>query len=280
MTELSTVLFGSILIQLSLIQLGNQFPFFTDKPDGDLKNHTKPVPVLGGAGILLTYILTISFSTGTAELGFTSLFWVMSIVFVLGFLDDLFSLSAWLRLCIQIFVPLVFLLDSDLQWSFLALMLLFPFFINVVNWTDGKNGLVVSAVFAPLMTLSLLTHSSWVEVLIASLFAFGLFNFSGKIFLGDGGAYLLGALLATFVWKAFFNEEWDSFRWVLFGFSPMILDAFQVLFRRVLERRPLLEGDRFQLYDILDRKGYSDSKICGIYFLSSVVMMFVGWIIF
>jgi UDP-N-acetylmuramyl pentapeptide phosphotransferase/UDP-N-acetylglucosamine-1-phosphate transferase len=77
--------------------------------------------------------------------------------------------------------------------------------VNGVNFTDGQNGLASGTVLVSMVTLMAvawnLNDLSLVYislVICASVLAFMIYNFpKGKIFLGDGGAYLLGFMIAT-----------------------------------------------------------------------------------
>jgi UDP-N-acetylmuramyl pentapeptide phosphotransferase/UDP-N-acetylglucosamine-1-phosphate transferase len=76
--------------------------------------------------------------------------------------------------------------------------------MNAINFIDGFNGLASGIVLLMLLSFGLVAYRVGnsdalyiIAILFAALLAFFLFNFPrGKIFLGDGGSYLLGASVA------------------------------------------------------------------------------------
>jgi UDP-N-acetylmuramyl pentapeptide phosphotransferase/UDP-N-acetylglucosamine-1-phosphate transferase len=125
-------------------------------------------------------------------------------------------------------------LDTLLQWTPLAA--LFTAFAvgglaNAINIIDGLNGLASGAV--GIMTLGLavlawqVNDQAMVSVaLMVSLAAFGFFMVNwpmGRIFLGDGGAYLLGFCLA---WLALLLPMRHP---ELHGWSTLMVCAYPVV---------------------------------------------------
>ena len=68
---------------------------------------------------------------------------------------------------------------------------------NAVNLTDGLDGLAVGTVLVPLLALSFASLSAVSVCVLGACVAFLWFNWHpAKIFMGDAGSLLLGALLA------------------------------------------------------------------------------------
>src|SRR5580692_2532090 len=82
--------------------------FFLDHPDGGRKNHTTPVPRVGGIAIVVAYVATfaIAFSLPfsyayvlhKALPNILALTLVGLVVFLTGVVDDLVGLTAWQKL--------------------------------------------------------------------------------------------------------------------------------------------------------------------------------------
>ena len=70
-------------------------------------------------------------------------------------------------------------------------------FINAGNIADGANGLLTSIYFGFFLVAYSIDSSIFNFSVLTSLLAFIVFNVStGRIFLGDFGAYFLSALVA------------------------------------------------------------------------------------
>jgi UDP-N-acetylmuramyl pentapeptide phosphotransferase/UDP-N-acetylglucosamine-1-phosphate transferase len=86
---------------------------------------------------------------------------------------------------------------------------------QAANVIDGFHGLLIGIAILALIALSQVAHiagNDWLalymSIMIGSLLGVFAFNYpKGKIFLGDGGAYLVGFLLAVFGLLLVRNEE-------------------------------------------------------------------------
>ena len=139
--------------------------------------------------------------------------------FLIGFADDLFNLSPFSRLVMQIAVaatcwyvgvridfisvPLNGLVD--LGWFSLPVTVVWLVgMANAINWIDGVDGLAagVSGIAAVVMLIVALFMDRPAAALIAAALAGGAlgflrYNFNpAQIFMGDGGAYFMGFVLA------------------------------------------------------------------------------------
>ena len=141
-------------------------------------------------------------------------------VFFVGFLDDLrIDIKPLKRLMVMIFflfiiiyflpikilnidIPFLSSLMSSHMFSSIFVLLCFLFVINGANLIDGFNGLLTINLIIINIILTYLNINNQnleLSILIISqiiiLFSFLLFNFpNAKIFLGDSGAYIMGAL--------------------------------------------------------------------------------------
>lgn len=187
------------------------------------KFHTVPVPRIGGVGFLIG--LAVAALAWMALGDFESAVWLLacgSPAFLVGLLEDMTKTVSVRTRLIATFgsaALAVWLLNAQLLRVDIPfvdeLMLVGPFAIaftcfavagvaNSVNIIDGFNGLAAGS--AVLMLLGLaglawLTQDLLVFKLclmgVAGLLGFLCLNFPfGKIFLGDGGAYLVGFWLA------------------------------------------------------------------------------------
>jgi len=134
---------------------------------------------------------------------------------------------------------------------------------NSINIIDGMNGL--SSMCVALM-MAALAHIAWrvgdllvLGIAIASIGAtLGFFAWNyprGHIFLGDGGAYLLGFLVAELSILLTARHSGVSM------LAPLVLVAypvFETLFsmyrRRIIQRRPMTEPDGIHLHSLIYRR--------------------------
>lgn len=195
----------------------------------DRKVHHQPMVRLGGIAICLSTLLALFvvwIMGGVNQLPSTVLsdYWIILLgsvgFFAIGLSDDLFNLSALFRLGLQcVIASLVWMMGIhidfltlpgfglvQLGWLSLPLTVFWlTGVVNAVNWIDGLDGLasgigVITAATSFLICL----HTGQLAAaligiaLVGSLFGFLLFNFNpAQIFMGDGGSYFIGFLLAS-----------------------------------------------------------------------------------
>ena len=198
-----------------------------DQPNAR-KIHNRPVVRVGGVSIFagtLTALLIVwrlgAFSTISAEEAWEVWGVVLGSIafFLIGFADDLFDLSALLRLVMQLaiatfcwyvgvridFLSVPF--DGLIQLGWFSLPITVIWLVgmaNAVNMIDGVDGLAagVSGIAAVVMLIVSLFMNQPAAALIAAALAGGAlgflrYNFNpAQIFMGDGGAYFMGFTLA------------------------------------------------------------------------------------
>jgi UDP-N-acetylmuramyl pentapeptide phosphotransferase/UDP-N-acetylglucosamine-1-phosphate transferase len=204
----------SLLIHYLVIHLTHQKGIFMDEHDKVQKMHVHPTPRIGGLGIFLAAMFMLNDQSIGGYLMLAAI-----PAFIAGFLEDYSGkVSPEQRLAIMFLSPvmaIVMIPDSILtEWFFtqasgilgiIASAVIMVALVNGVNFTDGQNGLASGTVLISFLTLMLvavgLQDKSVVYVtaiMSVAIIAFLIYNFpAGKIFLGDGGAYLLGFLLAA-----------------------------------------------------------------------------------
>lgn len=200
-----------------------------DEPN-ERKIHTQPISRLGGIAIwsstMLTFLFLVILSYYPYGKLLSGILLGSTMMFLLGLIDDLYTLNAKFKLFIQIaIVSLVYLLgvkiDSIInplnplggeihlgQWSSYIITVLWIVGIsNAVNFIDGIDGLAGSVITVNSITLGIIavamTPPNPISALIAfilagSMLAFLTYNFNpAKIFMGDSGALFSGFLLAS-----------------------------------------------------------------------------------
>lgn len=201
---------------------------YVDRP-GERKVHQKPIVRLGGVSIFLGTVIALLTVWGLGGFGVLPPhkefeIWGVTLgglaFFLIGFADDLFGLSPWLRLILQssvaaiawnvgvqiTFLTIPFLGLTPLP-TWLSLVITIVWLVgmaNAINWIDGLDGLAagVSGIAAVVMLIVCLFMGELAAALVVAALAgatlsFLRYNFNpAQIFMGDGGAYFLGFTLA------------------------------------------------------------------------------------
>lgn len=247
-------------------------------PDGH-KRHSDPTPAVGGfiAGLIGALALLawpdISNDRGQV-IRFVSTLAVM-ITMIIGFIDDRRHISAVTRLFLGVAVStLLLILVPELRVNRVAFpsinlsiglgYLALPFTVlcllalkNAVNMADGRNGLLLG--MAIIWNCFFLYHglSSNQPTLIATPACFVVlfaFNWHGKLFMGDCGAYGI----ATFFGILALASHKDTFGVVrtaeitLLFLIPM-LDTGRLIAVRIASGRSPLAPDGRHLHHLLDK---------------------------
>lgn len=189
---------------------------------GVQKHHTRPTPRIGGVALFLGLASACLVTSGEARPMLLSMLLASIPAFAFGLLEDLTKrVSAGTRLMacmlsglIAWYITGVAMQDTGvpaLDWmlGYLPLAVAFTAFAvagvsNAVNIIDGFNGLAAGAVAIMAGAMGLIslnvgdTALAAVCCTVAALaLGFGAVNWPmGRLFLGDGGAYLLGFMVA------------------------------------------------------------------------------------
>ena len=125
-------------------------------------------------------------------------------------------------------------------------------FINAGNIADGANGLLASVYLAFFLILYSLDSSIFNFSIIMTLIAFIIYNVStGRIFLGDFGAYSLSALVAFKSLQAQINHELPLFLLA----SILIYPCFEItrsLIVRFISKTSLTSPDNDHLHNYIN----------------------------
>lgn len=263
-----------------------------DRPNSR-KIHTSPVVRVGGISIFAGTIaaLLIVWLLG----GFSSLspqgekeIWTVIMggicFFAIGFADDLFNLTPISRLLMQLLVASVcwfmgvrinFLsvpFDGLVQIGWLSLPITVIWLVgmaNAINWIDGVDGLAagVSGIGAVVMlVVALFMNQSAAALIVAALAGSALgflrYNFNpAQIFMGDGGAYFMGFILAAV--GVIGLVKVTAVTAVLLPYLILavpILDMSAVIFSRICKGKSPFIADKSHLHHWLLKAGISQRQ--------------------
>ncbi|MCW1300581.1 MAG: MraY family glycosyltransferase [Candidatus Bathyarchaeia archaeon] len=218
---------------------------------GDRKIHTKPTPVSGGIAVFFGIAAGICINSGLLN-DLAPLLLCGALIVLVGLLDALRLVHAQVKLLVVMPLVSVVLIFSGFglkmfPWDFLNHFFTVVWVMGVAgafNLIDGMDGLcsglsLIASVFFLFWALEvkdpLITVTS-ISIAGSSL-GFLLFNFyPARIFLGDGGAMLLGFLL-SFLGLMLANSEKLNLltRWMIpvLVLSVPIFDTTLISFSRL-----------------------------------------------
>lgn len=178
--------------------------------------HTSKPRQIGGLAImpacLLSYLGVVAIA-GEIYASPLAAITSMVLLFIVGFLDDLYGLSVASRLAVQFFAAFLFLpmvmantvaLSAMESWMLAAILVVgIAYWINAVNFMDGLDLVTVAGLGIPLafsgfvlaVCSDAVPHSAIIAILAtACLAGFAVFNRPpSTAILGDAGSYFLGA---------------------------------------------------------------------------------------
>jgi len=248
--------------------------------------HAKPVPRSGGVAILVGVLVGwvwLSVKHGLP----TPLLWIVSAAMVvagISLLDDIFELSARVRLPVHMLAALLVLFGGvSLPWGWLGwLMTLFGivWMLNLYNFMDGMDGFAGGMTLFGFAFLGLGGHLSGSPLFAllcwsvsAASAGFLLFNFPpARIFMGDAGSATLGLLAAALSFWGVYQTIFPLW-FPLMVFSPFWIDATVTLIRRSCRREKVWQAHREHYYQRLVRSGWSHRKTVTVEYL---LMLAVG----
>lgn len=239
--------------------------------------HQNLVPRIGGIAVVLGVGIGLWLSQGASITSGWLLFGSAMPVFIFGLAEDLrCSVSPFMRLCAAIGSGALAVLFLDVWLSGIRL----PYFDNLMkfapigicltvfasttmvhayNLSDGLHGLCSGFAIIALFTIHALAvkvgdHEIAVlaQITMCAAAGFWLLNyFSGQVFLGDGGAYFLGHMVA---WISILlsARHPEISPWALFLNTLVpIADIILTILRRLRDKRSIDAPDRQHLHHLV-----------------------------
>lgn len=283
----------AFLVTLLMTPLSKKFAFRVGAVSvpNERSMHKTPMPIAGGIAIVLGFAVAIIILSplmpGFDIKNFAGLIFGSILITLVGLLDDIYDLSARLRLFFQILAALIVVLSGTtidiLSWpwapggvlmlgamSKILTVLWIIGLTNAFNFIDGLDGLatgVSSIASLCLMFVSILYGEPIIVLLTATLagacMGFLPYNFNpAKIFMGDTGSTFLGFTLAVISVKGLL-KGYAALTTIIIAVLILGLPIFDTSFailRRLIKRQPVYKADRGHLHHRLVDKGYSQKK--------------------
>jgi len=274
----------SVCLQKGLVDLPNE-----------RKVHKSPIPRLGGVAIWLCTILTFvilvfinwDYPYGN---GLSGILVGGSIMFLLGFVDDLYDLSPKFKLVVQIGAALIaYLLGVKIEiifnpfgglfylgWLSLPITLIWLVGIsNAMNFIDGVDGLAggVSTICAVTLAVVAIYTNQPISAVLASILAgsmmgFLVFNFHpARIFMGDSGALFAGFALAGLSVAGVLKSLTATILLPILILVVPIMDISFSVLRRLLKGSNLMQADAEHIHHKLLKAGFSHNRTVAVLYL-------------
>ena len=240
--------------------------------------HESPIPTTGGVVIFFLFLVVCLDLFITKKIFFFEYISFCTLFFLLGFADDL---KTNIKPKVRLFLMFIFLImlikynnlyinntgievlnkwiTSSEIFSLILVCLCFLFIINGANLIDGYNGLLGIHSLIIFINLFFVNFNSgannlaiFLFFMIVILLTFLLFNFpNAKIFLGDGGSYLLGSFIAvSTIMTSIENPDVSPFYFCIILFY-LFFEVFFSFFRKLIKKQSPLYPDTKHLHMLL-----------------------------
>ena len=239
--------------------------------------HKKPTALLGGSGIFLAFAIPYLIFVPLNKLTIGILL-CMSIIFTLGLLDDILSLTPQLKLIIQLVVAIIAILFGIsvkiIPYPFISIPLTILWMVgitNALNILDNMDGLAAgisfiaaSSIFIYSLSYNLTLPAVLSVILAGSILGFFKYNFNpAKIFMGDCGSLFLGLTLSLITiietWRAVTNLLLALMVPLAIMIIP-IFDMALVTFTRTGHGRAVFQGGKDHSSHRLVFLGFSEKR--------------------
>jgi UDP-GlcNAc:undecaprenyl-phosphate GlcNAc-1-phosphate transferase len=264
----------------------------TDSRNSKRHIHSAQISRLGGIAIIISFILALLIDKRLViETPLLAVIFVSGAILIFGLVDDFRELSWKAQLFFQIMIVILLycagirleyisnplggiILFDGTFWQLVGFLLASVwviFVVNVLNWTDGIDGASGGISIICALTIFFLSLKPEVNqppvgiitaALVGSLLAFLLFNFHpAKIMAGTSGSMFMGFILAAL---AIFAGA--KIATTLLVLAIPALDALWVIFERIRFGKFIFHADRRHLHFRLLELGWSQRKICILYY--------------
>ena len=276
-----------------------------DVPKDERRMHKKPIARLGGLAIFIGFLAAVIYTiisrimdgvVFAGDFRFIGLIIGSIIIVIVGVIDDVKPLKAWIKLIFQIVAALVVVLSGIrieevsnpfalMGVTFLG-MLSIPISViwiigitNAINFIDGLDGLaagVSSIASLSLLFISVFDQQTGAVFLTAALAGASLgflpFNFNpAKIFMGDTGSTFLGfALSVISIMGMVKGYAAIALAVPLLILGLPIFDTAFAILRRIFNGKSIMEADRGHLHHKLMDMGFSQKQtVVALYVVSA-----------
>lgn len=281
-----------------------------DKPN-NRKIHNNDIPLIGGIAVFVATLFLLVLIVPFHSYVYSNIYilFVISVLFLVGVIDDKYDLKASFKLLVQFVVShIVFMkgvkIDSlqgfmgvygisETSQYLLSIIILIGV-INSFNLMDGIDGLAGGLAilgFALFTFMAFLLNQFFLAliflIIIGALIAFIKFNFStkNKVFLGDAGSLFIGfvIVISGISMIGFAKDTPFNYVVVLSIFSFLVVpvfDALRVFFIRIKAGKSPFAADKIHIQHLLLSTGNKHSVATFKILIIIVAILIVGISVF
>ncbi len=284
-----------------------------DNPDAR-KLQREPVPVLGGSTVFIGIAVSLLFTAHSMD--WFNLYGMISFMFimlVIGLLDDIFSLSATLRFCLEIiFVWGYIVVSQSCIENFHGLWninMVSPFIsiplsilagvgiINSINLIDGVDGYSSGYCITACLSFFMLfirmqqyVFACFTIICVGGLIPFYFHNAFGKkskMFIGDSGTLMMGAALTCCVFMVlsqhktsteFITQNFGTVAFCIAVLGIPIFDTIRVMCSRIIKGGSPFAPDKTHLHHLFIDLGFSHIG-CGTTIICMNLLNILVWFV-
>lgn len=234
--ELMNLVFYFLVTSI-ILYISNKYKLLLDYPT-QRKNHLIPVPQIGGVILFFNLLLFFDYP-----------FYILLLLFIAGILDDIFKLSYKYKFIFETVIAIYIVLTHKLTLFgfhniFTNIFAIFWIiaFLNGLNMIDGLNGLSTGI---SIIYLSILKQPH-LSLMYLPIY---IFNFFGKLFMGESGILITGYLL---IHSAMPIENDMVYLTLFFGYP--FYEVVSSFIRRIISKTNPFLADRKHLHHVLPKK--------------------------
>ena len=269
------------LVLIKVLKMGH--PILTLDIPNHRSLHADPKPSSGGVIVvgvaLLVWVLATSLLQGWSQIHLPLLVSIL-VICAAGWLDDRFEVSIRSKLLVQAAVATIFLwmVEAPLGLLFVPSLLWVVWMINLYNFMDGIDGLVISQTILSSGVLSMwfylqgdFSTTVLCVCLAGSGVGFFLLNWCpSKIFLGDAGSLALGLIFALLLVRGV--QQGIPVLSFLLLHGVFLLDTTITLLMRILSGQNWWEPHTTHLYQLMAQGGMTHSEVTILYMIPSICL--------
>lgn len=283
---------------------------------GERKLQKSPVPVFGGMVVLIS-ICAASLVASSVFFDIKMLWMLpaMVVLFVVGVIDDKYSISPALRLFFEfVVVAAIVVLNGNYidnmngiwgiwtlnDWIAIPLSIVAGVgIINAINLIDGVDGYSSGYGMMVFFLMAVVFFRSGIEnlavlslICVGALLPFFLHNVFGvktKMFIGDGGALMIGTLITVLSFSVLKQQSFCFAELLVaknIGLVPMMLsflsiavfDTLRVMFSRIFRGVSPFHADKTHMHHLFIDLGFSHFGTT-LVLLSLNMMCVVVWLV-
>jgi len=290
------------LVSVILVYLMKKVAIYmdiTDKP-GERKLQKEPVPLLGGIGIYMAFLIGYMLFAPKNNL-MLSILIASFVLLLLGLFDDVTKSNKPMKnkykIIVQLVVAAIIVFYGGLRLDFIRIFNLFLEFppivssllsiiiiigiINMVNLIDGLDGLcagISSIYFITIATIGfILNKFGGLDVILCLIMLGATLGYlfhnypPAKIYQGDAGSTFLGLMIAVIFLIGFKTSTLTSLIIPLIVLAIPILDTLFAIIRRVIVKKQKFDqADKEHIHHQFLKKFSKKSSLLIIYAINIV----------